>query len=459
MRNIYIACLIALISVTGAEGVYAQILKSAYFLETSMQRQNFNPAFHTDKGFIAIPVLGGIGAQVETNSFLVDHFIYKRPDGSLTTFLDPSVDVNKFIGKLVDNNRLSQSLDVNIFSIGFAKESGYWTGGISLRQNANIAIPKGAFELAKLGPDSYSPIRKFEVNANTFLEVYAGYSRKLTDNMTVGGRLKYLGGIGRTRMQITQFDVFSNEDKLYAKVNTTLDTYVKGLKNTAEGIQDIDKYFDHYEMSNGGYGLAGNGLAIDLGAEYKPLNWLKISASVQDIGFIAWSKSSSVRAASDGVVDFIGLDIDVNDDSSVDDQLDDLGDRFKQMIKYQNIDKKGHAKSLYMKVNIGAEATILNDLLGFGLLYTNQMSEYFPVNDLTASVSCRPLNWLQGAVSTSVINGHFGSFGMALNIAPAKAVNITFGGDFLFKKLTKQFYPIHSYGYNFYAGIAIPLNI
>ncbi|MGL5788726.1 MAG: DUF5723 family protein [Bacteroidales bacterium] len=458
MKKIYIGCMIFGALILQRSEMCAQMLKTAYFLDNSVQRQNYNPAFHTDKGFVSVPVLGGIGAQVETNSFLVDHFIYKRPDGSLTTFLDPSVNVNNFIGKLKDNNHLSQSLDMNIFGIGFAKESGYWTGGINLRQNANVAIPKGAFELAKLGPDSYSPIRKLEVNANAFLEIYAGYSRKLMDNLTVGGRLKYLGGLARSRMKITQFDVFSNEDKLYAKVNTSLETYVKGLHNNSTGLQEIDKYFDNYEMK-GGYGLAGNGLALDLGAEYRPLSWLKVSASIQDIGFISWSKSSSVRAASDGIVDFVGFDIDVNDDSSVDDQIDDLGDRFKQMIKYENIAKKAHAKSLYMKMNIGAEAMILDDLLGFGLLYTNQMSEYFPLNDLTLSVNCRPLDWLQGALSTSVINGHFGSVGFALNIAPEKAVNITLGGDFIFKKLTKQFYPIHSYGYNLFAGIAIPLNI
>lgn len=436
----------------------SQIVKSSYFLDNSVSRHNFNPAFHTDKGFIAIPVLGGVGAEVVTNSFAVDNFIYKRPDGNLTTFLDPSVNVDKFLGKLVDNNRLSQSLDMNIFSIGFSKESGYWSGGINFRQNANVTLPKGVFELAKLGPDSYSPINRLEVNANAFLEIYAGYSRKLNDQITVGAKLKYLGGIARSKMEISQFEVFSNEDKLYAKVNTTFDSYMKGLYNTTEGLQDIDKYVSNFETGNG-FGLAGNGMAIDLGAVYKPLEWLTLSASVQDIGFISWSKSSAVRAASDGIVDFIGLDIDVNDDSSVEDQLDDLGDRFKQMIKYQTIGKKGHTKSLYMKMNLAAEANILNNLLGFGLLYSNQMSEYFPVNNLTANATCRPLDWLQGAVSTTVVNGHFGSVGMALNIAPGKAINFTLGGDFLFKKLTTQFYPIHSYGYNFYAGIAIPLNI
>lgn len=457
MKKIYLT-LVCVISLLYTDQVAAQILKSAYFLDNATARHNFNPAFHTEKGFIAVPVLGGIGAEIVTNSFVVDHFIYKRPDGNLTTFLDPSVDVTRFLNKLVDNNRLSQSLDMNIFSIGMAKESGYWSGGINFRQNANVTLPKGIFELAKLGPDSYSPIRKLEVNANAYLEIYAGYSRKLNDQITVGAKLKYLGGIARSKMQITQFDVFSNEDKLYAKVNTTFDSYMKGLSNTTQGLQNIDEYIKNFE-TNKGFGLAGNGLAIDLGGVYKPLKWLTLSASVQDIGFIAWSKSSSVRAASDGVVDFVGLNIDVNDNSSVENQLDDLGDRFKQMIKYETIGKKGHTKSLYMKMNLAAEANILDNLLGFGLLYTNQMSEYFPVHDLTANVTCRPLNWLQGSISTSVINGHFGSVGMAMNIAPGKAINFTLGGDFLFKKLTTQLYPIHSYGYNFYAGIAIPLNI
>ena len=453
-----ISCVALTASLLNINEASSQIVKSSYFLDNSVSRHNFNPAFHTNKGYIAIPVLGGIGAEVVTNSFAVDNFIFKRPDGNLTTFLDPSVNVDKFLGNLVDNNRLSQSLDMNIFSIGLAKESGYWSGGINFRQNANVTLPKGIFELAKLGPDSYSAINKLEINANAFLEIYAGYSRKITDQITVGAKLKYLGGIARSKMQISQFEVFSNEEKLYAKVNTTFDSYMKGLYNTTEGLQDIDKYINNFETNNGA-GLAGNGLAVDLGAVYKLLEWLTLSASVQDIGFISWSKSSSVRAASDGIVDFIGLDIDVNDDSSVENQLDDLGDRFKQMIKYQTIEKKGNAKSLYMKMNLAAEANILNDLLGFGLLYSNQMSEYFPVHNITANVTCRPLNWLQGAVSTTAVNGHFGSVGMALNIAPGKAINFTLGGDFLFKKLTKQFYPIHSYGYNFYAGIAIPLNI
>ena len=40
-------------------------------------------------------------------------------------------------------------------------------------------------------------------------------------------------------------------------------------------------------------GIAGYGFGIDLGASYKIMDNLTVSASILDLGFISWSKSST----------------------------------------------------------------------------------------------------------------------------------------------------------------------
>lgn len=73
-----------------------QALRSGYFLEGYEYRHVMNPAFGPDrKGFVSFPFLGNINVGMSGNMG-VSNFLYKTPDGGLTTFLNESVLLRTF---------------------------------------------------------------------------------------------------------------------------------------------------------------------------------------------------------------------------------------------------------------------------------------------------------------------------------------------------------------------------
>lgn len=91
MKKLYTLIAAALL----ATGAAAQN-PSAYFMEGSTFRSQFNPAFAPLRGYVNIPVLGGVDINVSGNLAL-DNVLYPR-NGKLVTLLDGSVSANEALG-------------------------------------------------------------------------------------------------------------------------------------------------------------------------------------------------------------------------------------------------------------------------------------------------------------------------------------------------------------------------
>lgn len=140
-------------------------------------------------------------------------------------------------------------------------------------------------------------IKNMELHADIFSEIGLGYSRPVTDKLNIGGRFKVLVGIGNLDAKIDKIYVNAGEDMEKWEVTTKgkLEASMKGLKlehDSEHGyINDIDIDTP---------GISGFGLGIDLGASYKILNNLTVSAAIIDLGFINWSKSHTTIATTEG---------------------------------------------------------------------------------------------------------------------------------------------------------------
>ena len=84
MKKIY-AFLFTLLLASGA----AAQNPTAYFMEGSTFRSQFNPAFAPLRGYVNIPGLGGLDINVSGN-LSIDKILYPR-NGKLVTLLDSSV--------------------------------------------------------------------------------------------------------------------------------------------------------------------------------------------------------------------------------------------------------------------------------------------------------------------------------------------------------------------------------
>lgn len=96
----------------------AQTLRTSYFLESMPMRHRLNPALVSDRGYISIPAIGNINVATQSNVGLTA-FLYPLPDGGLTTFMNPIVSAETFLGRIKNRNAVQVDADVSLLSSGF----------------------------------------------------------------------------------------------------------------------------------------------------------------------------------------------------------------------------------------------------------------------------------------------------------------------------------------------------
>jgi hypothetical protein len=165
-----------------------------------------------------------------------------------------------------------------------------------------------------------------------------------------------------------------------------------------------------------------HGAAIDLGAEMKLLDRrLKLSLAVNDLGFIYWAKGNSIQGDLRGVMfEYRGYNADIKKFQIV--KPDGIG-----ITKTGN---KGYAKMLATTLNIGAEYTFLDNLLGVGLLSHTRFWNRAAHSELTLTGTVRPAKWFTAALSHTLVRNKFGIFGFAFNFHP-RGVNFFLGLDYI----------------------------
>lgn len=85
---------------------------SAYFMEGSTFRSQLNPAFAPLRGYVNIPVLGGVQVNVSGNLSVSD--IFYPVNGSLVTLFDKNVSAAEALGNLRSKNMLGTDARINI---------------------------------------------------------------------------------------------------------------------------------------------------------------------------------------------------------------------------------------------------------------------------------------------------------------------------------------------------------
>lgn len=254
-------------------------------------------------------------------------------------------------------------------------------------------------------------------------------------------------------------------DNYHANLNVgaELKSSFKGLELKEEEGKD---YVTDFDFDSGKLGIAGYGFGIDLGASYKILDNLTVSASILDLGFISWSKSSTkIASANPDPIDlkgstYAGMIDPANPQSSVTGALNQLqsdaenymdlvtqGDVLNyDMLQLEVGDAKESRKSrLASTLVLGAEYGFFNNKLAVGVLSTTRFVQPDALTELTFSANYRPKSWFNVALSYSAIQSAGKSFGLGLKLGP-----LFVGTDYMF--LGKN-----SNSVNGFVGVSIPL--
>ncbi len=477
----------------------AQFLRTSYFMEGTHYRQQLNPALTPTKGYFNLPVIGAVNATVGSTSLGYQDIIDIIDDG------DDFYTKPDFMNRLKDNNKLNVNFSTEILSAGWYKGKNFWSFNIGLRTDIGANLTKNMFTflnemetVEENWRNSNYDISGQQLNINAYTEIGLGLSRQINSRLTVGARVKALLGIGNMELKLNrvamsanlpsdqQINQWSSESywnsmtpsqaaqaaqELKDKFNNYHANLTVGaeLKSSFKGLELQEEegkdYVTDFDFDSGKLGIAGYGFGIDLGASYKILDNLTVSASVLDLGFISWSKSSTkIASANPDPIDIKGSTyanmVDPNNPNTVMNAVNQLqndaqgymdlvtqGDVLNyDMLQLEVGDAKESRKSrLASTLVLGAEYGFFNNKLAVGVLSTTRFVQPDALTELTFSANYRPKSWFNVALSYSAIQSAGKSFGLGLKLGP-----LFVGTDYMF--LGKN-----SNSVNGFVGVSIPL--
>lgn len=421
----------------------AQDLESSYFMEGSTYRHRMNPAFINESNYINLPFIGIGNMNINVSSdFGMSNFLYPAANGSLTTFMNPSVSSEQFLSGLNTKNRLGLSLSTDILSVGFyGIAGGYSTIELGIKSDTWLNLPYNVFALLKNGMydaegTSYD-LNGISATSNNYVQLSFGHSRYVFDDvLSVGAKVKVLFGIANATATIDG-NAYLSQDKWQIDASGSITGSLQGARFTTDagGIVNglaIDKY-----------GIAGYGAALDLGAYFDMKDFvegLAISASVTDLGFISWN--NSITAQMEHGFIFEGFENPIGEGSSLNDEINALGQDLKEFIKFRpGEDIKSRTSMLSAKMFIGVEYKLpMYDKVKFGLLSSTTFNNPFTYTEARLVAQYSPADWFEFNINYAY--GTFGSsFGWMLNFHP-KGFNFFIGSDnTYFGKFSPQFIP------------------
>ena len=439
MKKIYTLIAAALL----ATGAAAQN-PTAYFMEGSTFRSQFNPAFAPLRGYVNIPAIGGVNINVGGN-IAVDNILFSR-DGKLVTLLDSSVSAADALSGLKQNNLLGMDFRMNVIGFGaFTKNhKNFWSFDLNARTTADATLPYSLFAFLKEGTGS--DIHNIGLTADSYLEAAFSYSFPLMDDrLYIGIRGKFLAGLARAQVTYDRFDISLREDRWAVLTQGTLDLTAAGAK--VETGPDSET-FEIGDLDFKPTKPAGYGFALDLGATYDILPNLQASLAVNDLGFIGWSKKKNVTGFSSKELSFTGVNVTEDGTESPDFDID--------VLEFHKGAPQSVSRMLRATINAGLEYEVWRHKIGIGLLYTARVWKYKTMHNITGSVNFHPVRWFTVSGSYSVIDNRGGAVGLALNLCP-NWINFYLATDVLTSKHTPQWVPIKQSSMNVTLGLGIPI--
>lgn len=477
MKNrIYSMALAAMITLPGM----AQELRTSYFMQTSDNRHEMNPAL-LDKPYVSMPLLLGNVNLGMTGNVGLKNFVYKMDPSwmgygvnrrTLTTFMHPDVDAGRFLDDLSDQTRMNVFLKYQLFGMGFRAFGGMNSVELNLRSSVNASISKSLFTFMKT-PESLTDHTVSDVGLRTenYLELGLGHSHRINEKLTVGAKVKLLFGIAYADFDVERLNLHMKDDYWMVDGDARLSA---SLMNSTLDYESTDKnYVDEHGTLTGRRrikgidevkpGLSGFGLGFDLGATYQLLPDLTLSVALTDLGFMSWSNAR--QASSAGTWRFDGFKNPIycggtnTGDNKLGDQFDALSDDLENLFSVyeEEVPKKTDTRALTATFNAGAEYTLpVYRNLRFGFLYTGRFagSKYaWHQGMLTASV--RPVKWFEATVNMAGSTSGF-SGGLVVDCR-FRHFNLFVGTDRFFGKVSKQFIPLNKMNGNMSLGMSFPL--
>jgi outer membrane protein OmpA-like peptidoglycan-associated protein len=468
MKKILFAALVAMITLSAS----AQQVTTLYFLENAPMRHTINPAFQpVSRGFINFSPLGWMSYGIGDNSLTIQDIFFVDPvTGKTITPLHPNADKAKFLRQIRSMTLMNGETTLGLLNMGFRiKENGFLTIGINERASVGATLPKSIFDFVFDGgmKDLTGGINTIDLGGisaggSVYTEIGAGYSHKINEKWTVGGKLKFLLGTAYAGLDSRDLKIDANTEAwdingtmrldVAAPVNLAyLSQYINGknINQIVDGFKDgsfnQDSLINRSDVPALVKGLvrpSGYGAALDFGITYKPIENLQISAAITDLGFIYWSHANRFTCTVDTTFEGAGH-IDYNDPAyrdadgnfSTEILMDTVQSRLMGLlngVKMGDNGGRGFARMTSARLNIGLDANFWDNRVGVGIVSATRLYNARLYEEVTIGAAFRPVNWFNIALSYSLLNnGKYSNIGAGLSFMPYDGINLTLALDYI----------------------------
>ncbi len=474
-----LAALVALFAISAS----AQQVTTLYFLENAPMRHTINPAFQpVSNGFINFSPLGWTSMSVGNNSLTVSDVLYTIPDPNdpakriTITPLHPNGNKVAFLNQLQNMTYFNGDMTFSFINMGFRiKENGYFTLGVNEKIESGVTLPKTMFNfflgggMLNLNNGAINTIglSGLGTGATAYTEISGGYSKKINDHWTVGGKLKVLlgqmyGGLNAKNLNI---DASAEQWHLYGDLGLNIagPINMEYLAQYVDG-KNVRQIYESFAGNNGGASGAGfdqnklidfsnwpklvipsgYGAAIDFGFAWKPIENLQISAALTDLGFIYWTSSRQFVCSVDTIFNGVGeinysdpkyhVNNDPSQPFSTDSLMSAVGENLKGLLNGMRMTSKagGFVRMTSARLNVGIDANFWDNRVGVGIVSATRLYNARLYEEVTFGLAFRPVNWFNIAATYSLMNnGKYSNIGAGLGFMPYDGINLTLALDYI----------------------------
>lgn len=417
----------------------AQALKGSYFLDSSLNRHEMNPAFAPRANYFQLFGIGNMGVGAMTN-LDVPTFFYPKND-ELLTFLHRDVSAKEFDRALPNRPHLDVDFNTTLLGFGFyTKNLSYWTFDLDIRAMVDADIPRDLFMFMKKGVGtagaSYN-IGNINAYAMAGLQASVGYSRDIIKGLRAGVKARFIAPFAYAGLNLENVRLDTEADKWTLTTEGYAHAAVQGLDmSIPQGETMPSMAFDLDRMLSNKV-LAGMGVSFDLGVEYTLnlgtiIDGLSVSAAVTDLGVIKYNKNAVSSFRTSGSVPWEGFQNVTLDGEEFEESLNSFVENAKdRLLNLEEMDQaSGFSRSTMPRFYVGAEMPFLKNTMSVGLLYSSRVSHSYARHELTLSYNLNPCKWFALGLNYSFLNTAH-TMGFIMEFTPKVGPAFYIGADYL----------------------------
>lgn len=376
-----------------------------YFLREAPQVMQYNPAITPCSNFYLSLMLGVTDIGVHTSGFSYHDLIHKHPIYSDSLQLD----LEGFRTQLSDNNFINFNYDMDLLGFGFKIGKNYFSYDLSLTLDSRVNFSKGIFDLILEGNNANNGnIRLLDgrlLDVNSYITNAIGYTREINDRLSIGGKIKLLSGIVNIHTNEANLELnFKDSEKISAhgELDILTANIIGDLSITSLFKENASADFIVPENLNTilDHAMDNVGLSFDLGASYRLLENLELSASVVDVfNFISWNTHTTqiINNKPFEEIVFEGITSSIDSiETNFETQINSLADSISSALDVRTQNISSYTTHLPMKIYFGATYNfgkvnylhaLFNTKIGAGRIYDTHISLFYSLHTRLLSLS------------------------------------------------------------------------